>query len=59
MSIMKKSIDPNSDLGQTHVIFLDKNHPNSNGISKAIKELKINEDQANVKKIYMIPKMSS
>ena len=24
---MKKAIDPSSDLGQTHVIFLDKNHP--------------------------------
>ena len=56
---MKKAIDPNSDLGQTHVIFLDKNHPSSNGINKAIKELKIGQDQVNVKKFYMIPKMSS
>ena len=56
---MSRVLDPNSNLGSTHVLFLDKNHPNSDGIEKAIKEIAIDEHYVNVKKLYMIPKMES
>ena len=52
-------LDPNSNLGQTHVLFLDKNHPNRDGIEKAINEIAIDERYVNLKKLYMIPQMKS
>ena len=52
---MSRVLDPNSNLGQTHVLFLDKNHPGPDGIEKAIKEIAIDENYVNVRKLYMIP----
>ena len=38
---IEKAADSASELGANHVLFLDKNHPNPQGIKKAISELKL------------------
>ena len=55
--IISRASDPEADTGSTHVIFLDKNHANDDGITKATKELVINEKNIKLKKLYLIPEM--
>ena len=51
--------DPNANIGDTHVIFLDKNHPNDDGITKAAKEITIDDKSITLKKLYLIPEVDS
>ena len=55
--VIARASHPTADIGETHVIFLDKNHPNADGIAKAAKELTINEKSVTLKKLYLIPEI--
>ena len=49
--------DPAAQISETHVIFLDKNHGNDEGISKALKEIEIQDKTVTLKKLYLVPDM--
>jgi hypothetical protein len=49
----------NASHGSTHVIFIDKNHPN-NGIDKAIDEVSDNvPEDTDLRVMYMIPSIKN
>ena len=57
--IMARASDPNAKIGETHVIFLDKNHPNDDGIAKAAKEVTTNDKSITLKKLYLVPEVDA
>ena len=46
-----------SKTGATHVIFLDKNHPNEKGIGAAIRDINSNFNSKSIalKKLFLVP----
>ena len=57
---VSESSKMHSKTGATHVIFLDKNHPNERGIGAAIKDINSNFNSKSValKKLFLIPELS-
>ena len=62
---VKKAINSasklNSKVGATHVIFFDKNHPNTGGVSKALKDVhdSVMSKSVTVKKLFLVPELAS
>ena len=50
----------NSKVGANHVIFFDKNHPNSGAVAKAVRDIDESfiAKSINLKKLFLIPELN-
>lgn len=58
--MIEQSTKLHSKTGATHVIFLDKNHPNAKGVGNAIKDINsnFNSKSISLKKLFLVPDLS-